>query len=203
MPEAPAHLLLVRHGQIQANLDRVWHGSTDSALTQQGREEAQAAGRFLAAAHAGAAALYTSPLERARATADAISGATGLEPISDPGIGEFGIGDLEGESYASLYTEHLLFEKIRDPNWAPPGGESVGQVLERVIGAFQRIAGRHPGREVIVVSHGAAMGLALAHLIDGDAMDWQKYHKHNCGVSEFVLEPAPSLVHFDQIEHLP
>src|SRR5262249_51979641 len=70
-------LLLVRHGQIAANLDARWHGSTDGALTEQGREEARQVAVHLARTRPGFAAVYTSPLQRARDTAAAIAGALG------------------------------------------------------------------------------------------------------------------------------
>jgi len=55
---------------------------------------------------------------------------------------------------------------------------------------------------VLAVSHGAAMGLALGHLLDGNATAWRNYHHSNCGVSELVLEPTPRLVAFDTTDHL-
>lgn len=197
-----ARLLLVRHGQISANVERVWHGSTDSALTPRGRAEAQAVARRLASERHAPEALYSSPLQRTRKTAEAIAHATGLELVTDPGLAEWAIGELEGESYMDLYRRHRFFERIEDPDFAPPGGESLNQVVRRVVDAFERIASAHGG-EVVVVGHGAAMGLALARVLGDTGAEFQKYHKANCALSELALAPQPRLLRFNETDHLP
>jgi broad specificity phosphatase PhoE len=201
--DSPATLVLVRHGEIAANAARIWHGSTDSELTERGRAQAERTALHLAERQPRPAALYTSPLSRTRATAAEIAARLGLETRLEPGLAEFGIGELEGESYADLAQVHRFFEAIaRDPGFAPPGGESPRQLVTRVSDALTRIARAHRGEHVIVVSHGAALGFTLGTLIDGDTNQWQRYHLANCALSELVLEPAPRLVSWNRTEHL-
>jgi len=198
-----ATLLLVRHGQIAANTARIWHGSTDSPLTDHGQVEAQRTAEHLARTRPLARVLYTSPLLRTRQTAAAIGSKLGLEAIVEPGLAEYGIGDLEGTSYADLLHVHGFFKRIiADHDFAPPGGESPRQVMARTTAALSRIAGAHRGEEVVIVSHGAALGIALGAIIDRDPMRWQHYHLSNCGLSELVLEPEPRLVAWNQTDHL-
>ncbi len=199
----PAKLLLVRHGQIAANTARIWHGSTDSALTDQGHHEARRTAEFLARTRPCARALYTSPLLRTRQTAAAIGARLGLEAIIEPGLAEYGIGQLEGVSYRTLLEEHDFFTRISvDRDFAPPGGESANAVMARMTAALARISGAHRGDEVVVVGHGAALGIALGQVLNGDPMQWQRYHLSNCGVSEIVLEPEPKLLAWNQTDHL-
>jgi broad specificity phosphatase PhoE len=196
-------LVLVRHGQIAANTARIWHGSTDSPLTDHGRLEAQRTGEHLARTRPALRALYTSPLQRTRDTAAEIGARLGLEPIVEPGLAEYGIGELEGVSYQALLEEHGFFTRIRDDlDFAPPGGESPNAVMARVTAALERISIAHRGFEVVVVSHGAALGIALGQILDRDPMRWQQYHLSNCGVSELVLEPAPRLIAWNRTDHL-
>ena len=61
----PSRLLLVRHGQIRANIDSVWHGSTDAELTERGQEEARLVATHIARVRPDVAAVYTSHLEAA------------------------------------------------------------------------------------------------------------------------------------------
>jgi probable phosphoglycerate mutase len=198
-----ARLLLVRHGEIQANLDGVWHGSTDSALTTSGQAQARCVGAYLARTRAPVAALYASPLARARDTAAEIGRAFGVETRLEPDLAEYGIGELEGESYQALLQKHRFFERIHaDPSYAPSGGESRAAVTARASGALRRIAAAHRGREVVVVGHGAALAIALAELLDGEFEVWRRYHVSNCSVSELVLEPSATLVAFDEVDHL-
>jgi len=196
-------LVLVRHGEIAANAARIWHGSTDSELTELGRVQASRTALHLAERRPLPVALYTSPLARTRATAARIAEELGLEARVEPALAEYGIGELEGESYADLARVHRFFERIAgDAEFAPRGGESSRQVIARVSGALRRIAVAHRGSEVVVVSHGAALGFALGALIDGDANQWQRYHLANCAVSELVLEPAPLLLSWNRTDHL-
>ena len=196
-------LVLVRHGEIAANAARVWHGSTDSELTALGHTQARRTAAHLAGRRPLPSALYTSPLARTRATAARIAEGLGLEARLEPGLAEYGIGELEGESYADLARVHRFFERIAgDAEFAPPGGESPRQVIARVSDALRRIARAHRGSQVVVVSHGAALGFALGALIDGDANQWERYHLANCAVSELVLEPTARLLSWNRTEHL-
>ena len=198
-----ATLLLVRHGEIAANEARVWHGSTDSELTELGRAQAERTALHLAGRTPRPGALYPSPLARTRATARSIGERLGLEPVIEPGLAEYGIGELEGVSYEELMRVHRFFARIAaDPEFAPPGGESPRQVIARMSEALGRLARAHRGEQIVVVSHGAALGLALGALIDSDATQWQRYHLSNCAVSELVLEPAPRLLSWNRTEHL-
>jgi len=201
--ESSATLLLVRHGRIEANTARIWHGSTDSPLTEHGHLEAQRTAEHLARTRPRARALYTSPLLRTRQTAAAIGARLGLEAIVEPGLAEYGIGELEGTSYEALQNVHDFFTRIRDDrDFAPPGGESANGVMARMTASLAWIASAHRGDEVVVVSHGAALGLALGQLLKGDPMHWQSYHLSNCGLSELVLEPEPRLLAWNQTDHL-
>jgi broad specificity phosphatase PhoE len=199
----PATLLLVRHGQIAANTARIWHGSTDSPLTEHGHHEARRTAEFLSRTRPRARALYTSPLLRTRQTATAIGERLGLEPIVEPGLAEYGIGELEGVSYQALLDVHGFFARIaEDRDFAPPGGESANAVMARVTASLARIAGAHRGDEVVIVGHGAALGIAIGEIFHGDPMRWQRYHLSNCGLSELVLEPEPKLLAWNQTDHL-
>jgi broad specificity phosphatase PhoE len=195
-------LTLVRHGETPANLDGVWHGSTDSPLTPRGEAQARAVAAHVEATFPDAVALYSSPLQRAHRTATAIGARLGLDVRVDRGLAEYHLGEWEGKTYASLFSDYQLWHHMRaDPDFAPHGGESPRQVAERFSGALQRIAQSHPADRVIVVAHGGALSIGLGHLIDGDYREWHKVME-NCAVSELVLEPVPDLLSFNQTDHL-
>src|SRR5512143_2694518 len=187
-------LLLVRHGQIEANVDHRWNGSTDNPLTGQGIEEARRVAAHLARTHPQVEAVYTSPAERARTTATPIAAALAVPLIVAPGLAEYGIGVLEGESFADLAGQHRFFERAdADLTWAPPGGESLAAVGQRVEAAWREIARAHPGAEIVVVSHGAAIAIGLTVLLHDDPRGWPRYRLRNASVTEIALDPAPRL----------
>ena len=199
----PTRLLLVRHGQIAANIQGVWHGSTDSPLTAIGHQQAGCVAAHLARMRPSVAAIYTSPLQRARDTAAPIARACARSAIPHPGLAEYGIGMFEGESFVDLSDRHRFFERaFADRTWAPPGGESVDAVTSRVLAAWRTITAAHPGATVVAVTHGAAIATALATLLHDDPGAWQHYHVRNTSWTEVHLEPTPQLVAFNQIDHL-
>jgi broad specificity phosphatase PhoE len=198
----PALLVLVRHGETSANLEGVWHGSTDTALTERGRRQAERVAAFLAGGHTETRALYASPLQRAQHTAAPIAAALGLEVRVDPDLVEYDLGSWEGKSYRELYEVHRLWHHIKtDPDFAPHGGESPLAVAQRLTSALRRIAAVHAGERVVVVTHGGALSMALGAVIDGDYTQWRRVME-NCAVSELVIEPEPRLLSFNQTGHL-
>ncbi|MDJ0851515.1 MAG: histidine phosphatase family protein [Myxococcota bacterium] len=195
-------LTLVRHGETQANLDGIWHGSTDTPLTDRGHAQAERVGKWTLEQRPDAAALYASHLQRARHTAAAIARLLGLEVRVDEELGEYDLGAWEGKTYVNLFEEHRLWHHMKsDPDFAPHGGESPRQVAERLASALHRIAAQHPGERVIVVTHGGALSLGLAQLLEGDYKAWTRV-MDNCSVTELTLHPKPSLLCFNETAHL-
>jgi len=195
-------LMLVRHGETQANLDGIWDGSMDTALTERGKRQVQAVTDYLGKTDRDIRAVYTSPLQRACGTAWPIAQALRLEPDVETGLAEYHLGSWEGKSYDELLNEYQLWEKMAaDPDFAPHGGESPRQVVQRITGALQRISESHPGQRVVVVTHGGALAMALGSLLDGDFSQWRRVMQ-NCAVSELTLDPDPALLSFNRTDHL-
>jgi len=153
-------LCFVRHGETAWNAARRIQGQVDIGLDAAGHRQAEAAGRWLAGA--GIAALYSSDLRRAWQTAQAIGGALGLAPVADAALRERRYGIFEGLTYDEAKRAHpagfAAFER-RDADYDFTGGESLRTMHARVTGALERIAARHPGRNVAVVAHGGVLDI--------------------------------------------
>ena len=203
MGEKHTVLTIVRHGQTSANLDGVWHGSIDTPLTEHGQRQAAAVGAHIERHHRPVRHVYASPLVRAHHTARAIAEPLGLQPTLDRDLVEYDLGSWEGLSFKHLWEEKQLFQNMKlDPHYRPHGGESPIQVGDRIANALRRIAQRHAGERVVVVSHGGALGLGFGVLLDGDYTRWDRMMS-NCAISELVFDPVPSLEIFNFDEHLP
>jgi probable phosphoglycerate mutase len=200
--KATTILTLVRHGETPANVEGVWHGSIDTELTDRGRVQASRVAEHVAATRTDVRAIYASPLQRARHTAAAIAERLVLDVAVEDDLREYHLGAWEGLPYSLLTAEHRLFERMHaDPDWEPGGGESARGVALRLAGCLERLAERHAGERIVVVSHGGALTLALGWLVDGDPSTWRRV-MGNCAVTDLELGAKASLLAFNESAHL-
>jgi probable phosphoglycerate mutase len=163
--EAPTLVLLVRHGRT-GTTGRVLPGRAPGLhLDDAGRQEALAAAERIGRLER-VAAVYSSPLERARETAAPIAEACGVKPRVEPGLHECEYGRWTGARLARLR---------RSPDWAIvqrhpsgfrfPDGESFTEMQARVTGALARLVAEHPGATIVAVSHADPIKAAVAHAL--------------------------------------
>jgi alpha-ribazole phosphatase len=158
------HLYLVRHGQTDWNVEGRWQGQADVPLNARGRQQAAQVARALS--KLGLVAIYSSDLLRARETADTLAALTGLEVQLDPRLREIHQGQWQGMLVTEIQERYgEAFQRRKDDplNVAPPGGETVLQVKERVVDAIEDIIQQHPQERVAVVSHGFALAVIQVH----------------------------------------
>ncbi|BAD56486.1 bifunctional RNase H/acid phosphatase [Nocardia farcinica] len=150
----PTRLLLLRHGQTELSVQRRYSGRGNPPLTELGREQAARAAKMLAA-KGGIAAVITSPLGRARQTAEAAAAALGVDVQTDDGLIETDFGEWEGLTFreAAERDPELHAAWLGDPSVPAPGGESFDQVRARVEAARRDLVALYPGRNLVVVSH--------------------------------------------------
>jgi probable phosphoglycerate mutase len=152
----PTEIVLVRHGQTPLTAERRFSGTggTDPELSAHGQDQAAALGRLLAAMPPFAVVL-SSPLRRARQTADVVAQALGLSVREDEGWTECAFGRWDGLTTAEVAerwpSEHAAW--LASTSVAPPGGESFDDVERRVAVARDRLLARYPARRVLVVTH--------------------------------------------------
>ncbi len=157
-------LVLIRHGQTDWNIAGRWQGHADIPLNARGHE--QAARVAAALASEGITAIYSSDLRRARQTARTLGKATGLNVHVDKRLREIHQGEWQGLEIGEIRARYRdAYERTtNDPAaFAPPGGETLAQLRDRLVAALQAICRRHPGQCVAVVSHGFAVAVIRAH----------------------------------------
>lgn len=195
-------LLLVRHGQTEANINQLWHGSTDTPLTELGAQQAERLGAYFHNYLPEIHAIYSSPLQRARITAQHIAAASGRDLRIDPRLMEFGAGELEGKRFTEMDGEDGFVRRMMaDPHHRAPGGESRHEVTQRFVTAVEEFRRHHPGENLVVVSHGLAIAFALSHWIDRDTTSWTRYRVSNTSVTEVCLTRF-EIGFLDRTDHL-
>ena len=155
-------ILLVRHAQSAGNAAGVLSGAADLPLTDLGRAQAAALGERLTSLSI--AAVYASPLTRARDTAQATADRVGLPVTIVDGLREASLGAAEGLSWAEIRERWTLGSGA---TWADaiPGAEPGGEVRARVSATIDELLERHPDEVVLCVSHAGTITHALQHVL--------------------------------------
>ena len=183
---AATRMILVRHGETEMTAQKRYSGRGDVPLSAQGLEQAEAAGRRVAALAPDLAAVITSPLARCAATAAEIARAAGGVPVlTEDGFVECDFGDWEGKTFAEV-REGWPAEMQR---WldstavAPPGGESFKAVAKRLRGARAAVLAAHEGRTIAVVSHVSPIKLLLQDALAASDAFLHRLYLEPAGIS--------------------
>lgn len=153
MKRPTLRLFLTRHGETLSNREMRYLGTLDEPLSPTGVEQADRLASWLAPVPL--AAVYSSPLRRALDTGRRLAEARQVEVRLEPRLREQAFGEWEG------LTRPEVLERDRDRllGWeadlglAPPGGESLAAVQERVLSLVEDLAREHPGGWIALVSH--------------------------------------------------
>jgi probable phosphoglycerate mutase len=159
-------LLLVRHGQSTWNSEHRIQGQLDPPLSEEGRRQAMRVGRRLAQRRF--VGFYSSDLKRALETASAIGAVTGGSPTPTAGLREIFLGGWEGlntQELAKRFPEAWA-RWTEQPSWdVVPGGEGAAAFESRVVAEIDSILARHEHGDVLVVTHGGVIQVALHRVV--------------------------------------
>ncbi|HEY9855175.1 MAG TPA: histidine phosphatase family protein [Stenomitos sp.] len=193
-------IVLIRHGESEANRQGIVQGHFDSPLSEAGLEQAAALAEALA--HERFEALYASDLLRARQTGEAIARRLGLSPRLDPMIREIDIGLFSGRTWADIAAEHPEdYRRFKETGrWSVvPGAESEEAQQKRVDGFLATLRVEHSGR-IAVVAHGAILRRTIHTLLNLPFPSGIFFELHNASYSEIHLTPqGPSLVYLNRL----
>jgi broad specificity phosphatase PhoE len=155
--------VLVRHLDPDESVRGRAYGALDAPLAPAARRRAELLARQLEVLPL--AAVYSSPLRRARDTAAPIAARHGLVPVTHDGLREIEFGELEGRLYEEIEVgwPELFRSWMEEPTRTRfPGGESFADLRARVLAASDEIRGRHTGATIAVVAHGGVTRTVLA-----------------------------------------
>lgn len=162
----PALLHLCRHGQTEWHAENRYAGSSNVALSDEGRRQADELAQW--AARVRPDAVVCSPLTRARETATPAAAELGQTPAIVEGLREQHFGVAEGRTLGELRADDpdQVAAFVLDPARSPfPGSESAAAVAERGVAALREIAAAHAGGAVLVVAHSTLLRLTLCALL--------------------------------------
>ncbi|MBC7548492.1 MAG: histidine phosphatase family protein [Polaromonas sp.] len=200
----PTRIIAIRHGETAWNVDTRIQGHLDIPLNARGRWQVAQLARALA--DEPITAVYASDLTRAWETASHVGHQQQLDITPEIGLRERGFGEFEGKTFLEIEAclpEQAQRWRNRDPLFAPPGGESLIALRERVLEAASRLAARHPGELIALVGHGGVMDV-LYRAATRQAIDAPRtWALGNAAINRLMWTPEGfSLVGWADVQHL-
>lgn len=166
MDSLKTRLHLLRHGQVSGFENRRYNGQADVALTDLGIEQSQAYAECLK--ESPLVAVYSSDLSRSAYGAGLIAADHDLSSILDQRLRELNIGDWEGLTWDEIQNRWPQEWQARLDdlvNIAPPGGESLIQMAQRIRSVIVELVEKHQGEEIAIVAHGGVNRVILLDAI--------------------------------------
>lgn len=185
-------LLLARHGATANNAQRRYTGQADTPMSAFGERQAAALAERLA--NEPLDCVVSSDLRRASAMAQRIADQHRLPLRLDADLREISMGAWEGHTFDEIHErepEQLLLWHEDPVTYAPPGGETIAQVRDRLIHALARWHSAHPDGAVLWVTHGGVIGILLCHLLGMDLSRRWQFRRDNAALSEIAIGPVP------------
>lgn len=196
-------LILIRHGETDCNLKRVYCGASDPFLNDRGIWQS----KRLAARLKDTAIdkVYSSDLKRAYETAGIVFKNVRLEKLKD--FREMDFGVFQGLRYEEVMEKYpyLYVKWVDNPAGVNiPGGESLEVLRERVIGGLTSVFSRHRGSTVAVVSHGGPIRIILCDALGFGLEKFWEIRQDSCALNiiDYPGTSAPRIIKLNDISHL-
>lgn len=198
-------IIAIRHGETAWNVDARIQGHLDIPLNDTGLWQAERAGAALADERLDA--IYSSDLQRALSTAQAVGQTTGCPVLPDAGLRERCFGSFEGRTFKEVEAEQpeqALRWRKRDPDFVPDGGgESLAMLRSRIQHTVDRLASQHMGGQIALVAHGGVMDMLYRLATRQDLQAHRTWELHNAAINRLLWTPEGlTLVGWGDVAHL-
>ncbi len=188
-------LLLVRHGQTPTTGTVLPGRAPGLHLSDQGRAQAERIAERLAGLPVDA--IYSSPLERTRETAEPTAACTGLAVNENAGLIECDFGEWTGAALAELVGLPQWQTVQHTPSaFRFPNGESFAQMQARMVGTLEALCAAHAGGVVVCFSHADPIKAAVAHALGTHLDHFQRIviSPGSVSVISYVEGQAPAVL---------
>ena len=203
----PTTVILARHGATDYSMEKRFSGSdgVDLPLNELGRSQAKALAEELAS-RTPADAIVTSPLIRARQTAEEISAATGLPIVVEPAFAECSFGEWDGHTFTEVRDKwpEEMADWLASTAVAPPGGESFDACAARVRLGLRGLLEAYAGGTVILVAHVTPIKLLITDAVGAPIDSIYRMELPPCSISKVAWFPDgnSSMFSFAEAAHM-
>ena len=202
--EMTTSVLFVRHGQTESNVTGFYMGWSDEDLSEVGYAQARCLSSRLAGLPI--ASVYTSPLRRAYTTAAILAEPHKLEPRVLDDLIEIRLGDWQGlhvDEIRRRWPELWQQSRVDPSELTMPNGESLSEVTERAIRAFDRVVGDNWGKQAVIVTHDVIIKVLVAHVLGVSNSIYRRFEISNASLSVIrVFNSNSQLAMLNDTSHL-
>lgn len=190
-PQPPAtRLLLIRHGEVEAQYQGIFGGRIDMNLSPRGKQQARILADYLQ--NKTIDAIYASPMKRVQQTLSPTLKLNGHSQTVFEDLREIDFGDWTGLNWIAVrdkfnFAVHEWLDQIQHPG--APNGESGKTFRDRVEPCLQEIIGKHPGENVAVFCHGGVIRMLLAILLDLPLPKTNSFEVEYASITQVALHP--------------
>ena len=185
-----SRLFLVRHGQTDANRDGLALGRLDIPLNELGLSQVRSLAEALA--DEPFVAVYASPLQRTRQTADEIVADRDIDVQVDESLIEMDVGEMDGLTFREVrerYPDFLRTWMSPDgPTHRMPGGERLIDVHSRAISFLDRVMQRHPEGSACAATHNFVILTTIAHVLGIDLASFRRLRHAIAAISVIEID---------------
>lgn len=196
---------LIRHGETEWNKLGKFQGSTDISLSETGIKQAHLAAEVMKGKFD---YIYSSPLSRAKCTADIIGGASNVSTQIEPDIREINFGVWEGLTFKEIKEQYPKeFTSWRNPleGFIMSEDISVKKAGSRIGNVIKRLVHEHVDKRIAIVAHGGILKAGLIDLFDLDMTMYYKIFLGNTSITKLVFKKndSPILMTLNNTSHIP
>lgn len=200
-----ARLYLIRHAYSESNLKQIYDGDREVPLCEEGRKQLKYLPDYFK--DIPVSQIYSSPIGRAKETAQSIADVKRLPIIICPELRERYVGPYAGVAIKDIRenkkTAPLVEKFMGRANL--DGMESAEDVQKRVVQAIEKIAAEHEDEDVVIVSHGFAIQMYMAYALRISLWDYEKNIIRNAAVTRvhYNKPHTPQVMAINEMYHLP
>ena len=197
-------ILLIRHGETAWNRSQIFRGTYDIPLNENGRKQARLAAESLKDAQIHAA--YTSPLSRARESADLVTETHGIAPVIHEGLIDMDYGQWTGKEDSEVAKrwpqEHTKW--TTHPHTArPPGGATLEDVFQNSFSAMEELAQKHDGQTIALFAHRVVNKVLILGALSLGLDRFPYIIQGNCCINELERIQGGYLIHcINDVSHI-
>lgn len=186
------HVILTRHGDVEGIDPPRFRGRREIPLSPLGWEQADALASRIADTWKTVATIYTSPMQRCVATAEAIGAACGCEPAKLSTLLDLDYGAWEWRTYEEMRQEQpdLFARWFATPQLMRfPGGESLQELVARAADVLRLLLTKRTTGPVVLVGHASINRAILLQVLDQPLSAYWRLEPRPCSLNEFVITP--------------